>query len=96
MARSHQNEVAIAGADQLEAPQDERAQQDLAQFRVLRHQRPQPVSAQFQKLARLGHASAHQTALPGDHGHFAGEFAWAMRYQQPLAVQGRLHDFHLP
>ena len=52
------------------------------------------VSADFEKLAGLGHASAHQAALPGDHGHLAGKFARAVRGDRALAVQGRLHDFH--
>ena len=62
-------------ADQRKPAQDERAHQDLAQLGVPRHQRAQAFATQLEKLARLGDASEHQTALPGNHRHLAGEFA---------------------
>ena len=92
---AYTNGVAITPTDEFESPQDERAHQDLAEFRVLRHQRPQRVSAQLDKLARLRHASTHQTSLPGNHGHLTRESAWVVRSHHALAVQGWLHDFHL-
>ena len=52
--------------------------QNLTQFGVLCDERAQRIAADFQKLARLGHAPAHQAALPGDHGHLTGEFAGAV------------------
>ena len=60
---------------------------------VARHERAQPIAAQFQKLARFGHAPAHQAALPGDHRHLAGEFAGPVRGDRALARRGRAARF---
>ncbi len=54
----------------------------------------QRLRAEFEKLAGLGDAAAHQAALPGDHGHLAGELAGAVRRHGALAVDAGLHDFH--
>src|SRR5579863_3126862 len=94
MPRPQQDHVPISASDQLQAAQDKRAQQDLAQLRVLRDQRSKRVALHFDKLARLGDAPAHQGPLPGDHRNFTREFARTVGGDLALSAEVWLHDFH--
>src|SRR2546429_7835553 len=78
VARTHQDDVSLAGSNEFQPAQDEGPHKNLAQLSVLGAQRPQAICTQFKKLTRLGDAAAHECAPPGDHGHLTGEITWAV------------------
>ena len=92
--RSEHYDVTQVPGDQPEAPLQERAQEDLAQFRVGLHEFEQLVSIELDHLARLGHAHAEDRASAGDHRAFAGKLAARMRRDQRVARLGT-HNLQL-
>jgi hypothetical protein len=94
MARTHQDDIALAATDERQPPQDERPHENLAQLGVFGDQQPQAISTNLKKLTRLSNAASHQTALPGDHGDLAGKLSGAVGHDWALARQIRLHNFH--
>src|SRR6266481_7543534 len=94
VARTHQDDVALAGSNEFQPAQDEGPHKNLAQLGVLGNQRPQAICTQFQKLTWLGDAAAHKSAPPGDHGHLTGEITGAVCGYGALAPKIRLHDLH--
>ena len=60
MRRADHDDVAEAARDQLDAAQDERPHEDLAQLGVGLHQREQLLAIEFDHLAGLGDVRPHQ------------------------------------
>jgi hypothetical protein len=96
VARTQQDHVPLAATDQFQPAQDEGPHENLAQLGIPCDERPQTIRTQFQKLTGLGDPAAHQAAPSGNHGHLAGELAWAVFCYQALAPTIRLHDLHAP
>jgi hypothetical protein len=94
MARAHQNQVAQSAADQLQAPQNEGAHQDLAELRILCHQGAQTFRAQLQELSGLRHPAAHQATVSRNHGELARKRTRLVCGDEALALGIRLHDLH--
>ncbi len=94
VAGTHQDEVALAAPDQLEAAENEGPHEDFAEFGVSSDERPQAIPGEFEKFTRLGDAAAHQATPAGNHGHLAGEFAWVVLGNGALAREVGLHDLH--
>ncbi len=87
-----QHDVAEALVDQVDAPQDEGAHQDLAELGVRLHQRKQRITAELHRFARLGDLGAYQRAAPRQQGDLAGELARPERMDQRVALDGRPDD----
>jgi hypothetical protein len=73
---------------------DERAHENFAELGVPSDKRPQAFTGNFQKFTRLGDAAKNQAVPAGDHGHFSGKSARAVRGDGTLAGKIRLNNFH--
>ena len=71
MRRADHDDVAQIARDQLEAAQDERAHQDLAQLRVGLDEREQLLAIELDHFAGLADAQARERAAAADHVGFA-------------------------
>src|ERR1700741_2661261 len=91
--RAHQDQIAQVVGDQGESPQDERPNDDLAEFCVSCNQRVQALRVDLKKVTGFADATEHQASLPGDHAQFAGKPAGPVRRNQALALKLRLYDF---
>ena len=96
MIRSEQDDVAEAVGDQLDAPQDERAHQDLAQLGVGLHQREQVAAIELDHFSRFAGARPHQRPAVRQHVDLAGELSAPMHGDHRLAVVRELHDLDRP
>jgi hypothetical protein len=73
--RSDQRRVPDAARHQLDAAQDERAHEDLAQLGVGLYERDDLLARQLDHLAVFARADREHPAASGDHVHFAGELS---------------------
>ena len=63
-------DTALAKARRVFSEQNKDAHENLAQFHIPGDQAPRKFSgAELEKLARLGHATDHQTTSAGNNGH---------------------------
>ena len=86
------DDVAEAAGDQLDAAQDERPHQDLAQLGVGLDEREQLLAIELDHFARLADAQARQRPAAGDHVAFAGELPGTVRDDERLGgAGGRKH-----
>src|SRR2546429_997319 len=63
VARTHQDDVSLAGSNEFQPAQDEGPHKNLAQLSVLGDQRPQAICTQFKKLRSEEHTSELQSRL---------------------------------
>jgi hypothetical protein len=69
--------VAIAACDQLDAAEDERSHEDVAQLGIGLDEPEQLFAIELDHLARFNRANPRQGSAAGPHGAFAGELAGA-------------------
>ena len=91
------DDVAHAVRDELDAAQDERAHEDLAELGVGLHQRLQGRRGPSRPpRPPRRDADAEQRAAARQHVHLAGELAGTVFGDQRLAVLAEPHDLELP
>src|SRR5258708_5253829 len=77
MRRANQDDVAIAAGDQLDAVEDERPHEDLAQLGVCLNESEQLFSSELDHFATRDGPNPHQRPATGQHRAFAGELPGA-------------------
>ena len=75
--------------NQLQAAQDERPHQNLAQLSIGLDQREQRLAVELNDLTWLAYAQAAECAAPRDHVGFARKLTGAMAHDERLATVGR-------
>ena len=73
MNRANQDDVAIAAGDQLDAAEDERTHEDVAQLGIRLDQCEQLFAIELDHFAGTGRPDPRQGATAGQHGAFPGE-----------------------
>ncbi len=91
--RADHDHVAEPVRHQLDATQDERADQDLADLRIGLHDREQVVAVDLDDLAGLGDQRANERAASGEQVHFARELPGPVARDEVLA--GRRRPIHV-
>src|SRR6266478_6469302 len=82
MRRANQNDVTIATGDQLDAAENERPHEDLAQLGVRLDESEQLFPSELDRLARRDGPNPRQTSATSQHGAFAGELPSAKSGEQ--------------
>ena len=88
MRRANQDDVAIAAGNQLDAAEDERPHEDLAQLGVRLHESEQLFAIELDHLAGLAGAHPRQRPAASQHGAFAGELPGAVSDDQRFGAAG--------
>jgi hypothetical protein len=73
MRRANHHDVAIATRDHLEAAENKRPHEDLAQLGIRLNESEQLFTSELDDLASLDGPNPHQRTATGQHGALAGE-----------------------
>jgi hypothetical protein len=93
MARAQQDDVARLRGDQPDAPEDESAHEEFAEFGVGLNDRAQPLLGDYQHLAPVPDARSHQAADARQRAHLSREAARRVHHHQYFAAQAGLNHF---
>src|SRR5262245_17817774 len=85
MCRPDEHDVAKPARHHLDTAQDERAQHDLADFRVELQEAKQLISLELDDVAVFVRADAHERPASGEEIGFASELAWPIDRNEHLA-----------
>ena len=77
MRRANQHDVTISAGDQLDAAEDERPHEDLAQLGIRLDESEQLFPSELDRLAKRDGLNPRQTWATSQHGAFAGELPGA-------------------
>ena len=95
MGRANQDDVAVAACNQLDAAEDERPHEDVAQLGIRLDQSEQLLAIELDHLARLADPRPRQRSPAGQHGAFAGELPGPVRDDQRFRSRGWPQHLHL-
>ena len=80
--------------DQLDAAQDKRPHEDIAEFAVRLQERAQPGTVELNDLAVLDHRKSGQLRPPGEDRHLSRELAGPVHGDEILAGRRTHVDLH--
>ena len=86
--RAEQHDVAEAAGNEPDTPQNERAQQDLADLRVALNELEQARAIELDDLAAFAHARLRERASPAEQVHFTGELRRARSATTSVSPSG--------
>ena len=95
MRRANQDDIAVAAGNQLDASEDERAHEDVAQLGVRLDESEQLLAIELDHLAWLADPGPRQRPSAGQHVAFAGELPGPMRDDQRFGSRGRSQHLQL-
>ena len=93
---SEEHGVAKSTRDQLDAPEDERSHEDLAQFGVGLHEGKEPCVVELDDFPRFDDTGPRQGAAACDHGRFAQELRRAVGDDDGVGTSGGAPYLNLP